>query len=493
MRTIVLLTCLLIFISPGLFAQSTFSREAVMQDFHYMERALKECHPGLYRHQSKGQIDSLLDSTEKQIRENMSLNDCYSLLSQVTAGIRCAHTILVPRENWMETSLKEVRFFPYQVFFIKGKAYLVMNRTKNREVKPGFELLTINGMTIDSIRQMMFRHISADGYNETLKYRQIHNLMFSYYYYYMIGRPDSFHIQYRDAGGMVRQIVSRWENVRDAEQNTLKNPVNRRVLKSSPKISGRKLEINKKTGTATITLRDFYGGGDAGKARQQLHDFMQECMRKINDQHIGNLVVDLRYNIGGYDTQGEELLSWFVSQPVPYYRRLHVVTTNSKFLQYSTVSRDELANIDKIVKAEPDGTFTIHENFNSGLQKVQPASGHFTGNIYFLVNGATGSAAAEFTAIAKSNGIGKFIGEETGGNYEGGNGAEFVNISLPNTKMKVTIPLIYYHLAVDPPAQPGRGTIPDHEVVYELKDLLTGKDTQLEYVYRLIGGSNVKW
>jgi hypothetical protein len=478
---------LLILISPGLFAQTTFSREAVRQDLDYLERALKECHPGLYRYQSKSQIDSLLHSTEKQIRENMSLDDCHALLSKVIAGVRCAHTIIVPGSNWMETSIKEVRFFPYQVFFIKGKAYLVMNRTKSREVKPGFELLTINGMAIDSIRQMMFRHISADGYNETLKYRQIHNLMFSYYYYYMIGRPDSFHIQYRDAKGSVREIVSRWENVRDAEQNSLKNPVNREVLRSSRKTSGRKLEINKKTLTATITLRDFFGGGDAGKARQQLHDFMGECMQKINDQHIRNLVVDMRYNIGGYDTQGEELLSWFISEPVSYYRRLHIVTTNSKFLQYSTVSKDELANIEKIVKAEPDGTFTIHENFNSGLRKVQPAPGRFTGNIYFLVNGATGSAAAEFTAVAKGNGLGKFIGEETGGNYEGGNGAEFVHLTLPNTKMKVTIPLIYYHLAVDPPALPGRGTIPDHEVEYELRDLLTGKDTQLEYVYRLIG------
>ncbi|MGX5820180.1 S41 family peptidase [Chitinophaga lutea] len=479
MRTI-LTACFFFFHLSGLSAQPDFSRDAMLEDFRYMERALKECHPGLYRYQTKGRMDSLFRSTEEQIRGSMPQYDYYALLSQLVAEIRCAHTVITPRQRWEEILFKEVKHFPYQVFFIRDKAYLTVNRTRSREIKPGAELLSINGMPVDTIREVMFRHLPADGYNRTLKGWQIDNLMFSYYYHLLIGRPDTFRIRYRNPGGTVKETVSLALSIREIDRNNRKNPLNRAVLQHYPRKSPQRFEIDTVHRTGIITLRQFFGGATGEEARGKLGDFMQRAIRELEERNIPSLVIDLRNNPGGYDSQGQELLSWLIAEPVTYYERLHTVTKNSPFLQYSSVSKEELAHLGDILHEEPDGTFTISETFNAGLRKVQPAAGHFKGNICFLVNGATGSATAEFTAIAKYNRVGKFIGEETGGSYEGGNGNEFIGLVLPRTKLQLTIPLVYYRMAVGQPTEPGRGTLPDFPVSYSLEDVMTGKDPYLE-------------
>jgi hypothetical protein len=78
---------------------------------------------------------------------------------------------------------------------------------------------------------------------------------------------------------------------------------------------------------------------------------------------------------------------------------------------------------------------------------------------------------------------------ETGGNYTGGNSGEGISLKLQNSGIHVGIPLEYYDLAVSPPAQKGRGTMPDYEVPYNKKDVVADTDTQLNFVYGLIGGA----
>ena len=45
-----------------------------------------------------------------------------------------------------------------------------------------------------------------------------------------------------------------------------------------------------------------------------------------------------------------------------------------------------------------------------------------------------------------------------------GNSGTFLSFDLPNSKIHVRIPLIYYQNAVKEPHQKGRGTIPDYPI-----------------------------
>ncbi|HEV7782541.1 MAG TPA: S41 family peptidase, partial [Chitinophagaceae bacterium] len=143
-------------------------------------------------------------------------------------------------------------------------------------------------------------------------------------------------------------------------------------------------------------------------------------------------------------------------------------------------------DIKKELHREKDGTFTLLEEFNDELKIQQPKTNRFKGKVYFLIDGRSGSATAEFTAVAHSNHLGVFIGEETGGAYEGGNGGSFLHFELPHSKISIQSPLICYENAVHDPRVKGRGTIPDHDVPWKLNDALNAVDTQLEFVLDLI-------
>ena len=80
------------------------------------------------------------------------------------------------------------------------------------------------------------------------------------------------------------------------------------------------------------------------------------------------------------------------------------------------------------------------------------------------------------------------IYEESAGTYDGGNGSSFIHLELPNSKIAVGTPLVYYQTNVGDTKQKGRGTIPDYTIEITLDDLMNHTDSQLGFVKKLIRG-----
>ena len=78
-----------------------------------------------------------------------------------------------------------------------------------------------------------------------------------------------------------------------------------------------------------------------------------------------------------------------------------------------------------------------------------------------------------------------FIGEETGGGYYGNTSGATTILKLPETGIKIYIPLIKYVSAVSDYPN-GRGIIPDHHVEASIKEILEGQDPVMEYTLELI-------
>jgi len=62
-------------------------------------------------------------------------------------------------------------------------------------------------------------------------------------------------------------------------------------------------------------------------------------------------------------------------------------------------------------------------------------------------------------------------------------------MTLPNSKIAVNTPLIYYENAVVPVSQKGRGTIPDFIIQESVDDVFNGRDSVLEWVKERIRNS----
>lgn len=66
---------------------------------------------------------------------------------------------------------------------------------------------------------------------------------------------------------------------------------------------------------------------------------------------------------------------------------------------------------------------------------------NFKGKVYILTNGPTFSASALFCNAMKGQPGVTLVGEETGGGWYGNNGIIIPDIVLPNTKIRVRLPL----------------------------------------------------
>ncbi|HEY9260658.1 hypothetical protein, partial [Chitinophaga sp.] len=79
-------------------------------------------------------------------------------------------------------------------------------------------------------------------------------------------------------------------------------------------------------------------------------------------------------------------------------------------------------------------------------------------------------------------------GVETVGGYYGHNGHMAVIYELPHSKIKTKFSIVYVDqdapVKLDQPV--GRGIIPDHTVWPSFNDFMENRDTQMEYVLKLI-------
>lgn len=465
--------------------------ENLKADFNYFRNILEATHPGLYRYQTREALQHKYDSCLKQLEGGGSFGDFYFMLADLVSDIRCAHTTLMPAANFMGL-FDSSPIFPYRLRIHENKTYVLFNCSTDPTVQPGFELVSVNGMSNEEFLKKMTHLMPADGYNLTAKTYLVGQPIFFLYAALAIGQPNSYHFVLKDLQG---RLIERDELAVPSKlisKRILKNSANRKLLalyKPIDKLESTKkwrLEIDKQQKLARIVFRTFALGKDNDDAKLQMQQFMAKSMREIRESNIEDLIVDIRWNAGGYDAQALELYRWVIDTASYNYHSLHAVTLDSQYLRTSTISKKELDSARKMIQKNADGLYFIPESLNSSLAIQHPREDRYKGRLYFLIAGSTGSSAAEFAAAAKAHQLGIFVGEETGGNYSGGNGGEFLNVTLPYTKFRLTIPLLYYRNAVTGPFKEGYGTLPDHDVPLTIKDMLTGSDSQLEFVKKLI-------
>ncbi|MEZ0487233.1 S41 family peptidase [Fibrella aquatica] len=467
----------------------------MQDDFRYLRRLLEETHPGLYRYVPKANMQAKLDSIDRTLTQPLPFYDFYRIVAALIADIRCAHTYALPTKNWQRAFASNWKTLPFFMCPIQNRSYVLFNGTTDQTIKPGFELLAINGRTMASIRETMFRYYWTDGYVQSSKEAALQGQLFVLFYYWFIEKPDTYRLTFKGLTNDTIQIDIPAQPFSQALKMMEKNPVNKQMMAwYNRKKPAHPWRLSFPTDVAqTAYLRfDSFGGekaNDAETAAARFRTFMDKSLAEIQKKQIQHLIVDVRSNPGGWDVQGVELFTYLMKSDTAmrYYTRHHTVTDSSDFLRFSDVPAQELKKIKQQLIAETDGTFTVKADDDSWeLRPQAPKPNQFKGKVYILMDGKSASTTSEFLAVAHANRIGTFVGEESCGVYEGGNGGSFINLSLPRSGILVNTPLVYYTNAVGKPGQPGRGTLPDHHVPITLDDLLQHTDGQLDFVKELI-------
>jgi hypothetical protein len=231
--------------------------------------------------------------------------------------------------------------------------------------------------------------------------------------------------------------------------------------------------------TAVMTIERFW----SGENEQKFKTFLAEAFHEIRMKHINNLILDLRNNEGGEERYGVWLYEYLAQKPFRYYDHISVRQKKAySFPAWTPKLYQKLRWL--VVSKRGDGyVFTKQK----GLKIQKPQRDAYTGKLYVLINGSSFSVTTEFAARLHADKRATFIGQETGGAYEGNSSGIFTITQLPNSKIDLGIPMFGFHMANLPVnLQTGQGIRPDHVVIPTIDDLLTGHDRAMQTTLLLI-------
>lgn len=466
------------------------SPQQLKEDFQLYRKMLEETHPGLYRYTSKDQMQSTLDSVAATLDQPKSFYQFYKDVLHIGAQIRCTHSYAFPSKKINHYSMNQIRTIPLYTYGMNEKVYVLFNGTANQGIEPGFEIVNINGNSIELIKKKFYAYAWSDATIESSKIRFFAGSLFWIFYYSLIDQSEQFDITFKDLEGKLQTHRVNALTPKVSMANYKKNPVNKSVLKkySQGKQKMFKLGFPKDLDkTATISISVF-GGNSEDDALQKTRTFMDKAIKKMEKKGVESLIIDLRSNQGGWDIVGSELLSYLVKsdEPFEYWGKGIAVIKDTTFLKYTEYSYQDWLLAQKELKGQPDGTFLVVNPDGPEPILTQPKPNRFKGDLYFLIQETTASAASEFAGAAKSRKLGTFVGAETNAAYDGGNGSTFIKMTLPNSGIWINSPLVAGYLNVDPQEIPNRGVLPHYEVSFTRTDLINRNDRQLQFVKDLI-------
>ncbi|MEP7144210.1 MAG: S41 family peptidase [Ferruginibacter sp.] len=460
---------------------------AMQQDFNYLRKALEETHPGLYMHHSKQEMQYITDSLYKSLNKPLAFFDFYKVVAYLVAEIKCEHTYCNPYGSKAQETLAEWKLIPLQLYFSGNKAYVAVNRSTDATVHIGDEVIFINSYPVDSVKHKLYSYIPADGNMEASKDVFLSSMSFNLSYYQFIERPDAFNITFKNKAGQT--FVRRFDKDLSPEvsnANAVKNPSNKPIIEFGKRnrinvTDPCRLELLKDKNTAILTMRSFGGN------REKLFKKYERFFNTLQKEKLSNLIIDLSFNGGGDEEFAAELLSYLISKPTRFINEEYIINDSDFYLKQTNIPREALKNKAAFLEPMKNGKALAKEQteFTRELKLFEPKPNRFGGKVYFYINGGTSSAASTFAAVAQSNSLGTFIGEETAGSYAGGGTTNGLDLTLPNSGITTHTSIVYQSFATSGKNK-DRGVIPDYPFIQAFENLVTTNDSWKIFILSLI-------
>lgn len=450
-------------------AQKRYSVLQLKADFARMRQQLEEVHVGLYEYADKPTLNNYFDSLKASITQPLTELEFYQKIAPVLSKIRNGHTYISMSAKTRAHAKKHAKFIPLELMWQQETAFVVKSYASQPFLPAGSQILSINGQSIPAILDKMMASFSSDGYNQTRANRML-GLHFAHFYYWLVAQPQQFKIRYR---------APQQTN----EQVTIVPALSREAIishRESPKSKMLDFKIlNERVGLLKV------GTFAQSEMKKSFKKFLRKAFAKIKRQNLQHLIIDLRNNGGGDDGYGNLLFSYLTNQPFNYYK--YVATSVNKIAhpeyyqeakvirKYNAVFPNQVKKVGKL----------YHVKKNPGLGTFSPQKNPFLGKVYILINGACFSATGEFAACVHNGKRATFIGEEVGGNYHKNTSGEILTLVLPNTGVRIFIPLMQYVMDVKNYPK-GYGVKPTHSIHYTVEAMLQGKDLELAKALELI-------
>ncbi len=479
------------------------SVQALKEDIDLTHQILKDGHPGLYWYISKKHLDYKFDSLKNAIQEPLTTRQFYQKISPVVAAIRCGHTALrfpsVIQKDKKEREATKNKIYPLHQFtyaVADDKLIVINNKSKNKQIKTGNEIIEINGLAPKEIFNIVSTGFSYDGYNSLSRNKRIER-NFAQLYKIYFSEQDSIAIKFKTDSAVINTFVSFYDKKKDTEEkkklDTAKTvaKVPGKKLKETLKYRGNKVNneyqldfkfLDKEKDIAYMKIKSF----SVPTANFPL--FYKQAFDSISLSKSKNLVIDIRNNPGGTLSASLTLFSYLTDKDFVYLARpinnggfsADKYETGLKKLRYYLTAFNDNG---KIYEDEEGHFFS----FMKGYKPQKPHKNNFKGKIYVLINEFSFSASSLLSANLKGINRATFVGTETGGGANQCTAGRMPIVTLKHSKLDLRLGLNRMAPVYQTDLY-GRGVFPDVEVQSTLKDRISNYDRELQWILTDIKG-----
>ena len=490
------------------------------EDIDNAYKQLKRHHPHLYQYTPKETLDFKFDSLKTAITSPMDSRTFFKQIAAVTKYIGQGHmTLSPPSKHFTRKERKALRGAKFEISnldydYSNDKLWVTNARGKD-SLLFGSEVLKINEETPQELIKKYRKRLVSDGYNTTY-YNRVVGKRFMSHYVQEKGRFDSISLTLKNKDSV---FVKTYKRVLKSElaklkkdstkidSTVIKKPVKKltKAEKKAKKAERKaKWKHNQKYGYNAARKEyarnlNFVGNDSSvavlkirGFSNGKYKEFYEETFEKIKAKNAEALIIDLRDNFGGRLNEITYLYSYLtdknytminpseVNSRIPYLKQLmsnsNTFTTKAIIGLLSPIILTQ--NLIKTSKKEGK----LYYKFKSSKEQ-EPSPLNYKGPIYVLINGNSFSASSILSTQLDGNNRATFVGEETGGAYNGTVAGIYKIYTLPNTKIRTRIGLMH----IDAPFKndpDGYGVKPDVKIEPTITDRIEKRDPELEWVLK---------
>lgn len=485
--------------------QQLISADQLKKDVDFTYKKFQKLHPKLDYYISKEKLDYKFDSLKTTIHTPLTPLEFYKKISPVVAAVRQGHSyVLVPEKQFSKKETKAILkkgtgpFSQFNFSFSNDKLYVTKNKSYNKSITAGTEVLSVNGIKPLDLVQEYNQYYTSDGFNTSLK-KQNAAKRFISAFTSEFGIKDSLQYLLKSNDSIKLVTIKRLKpdsikkkTAKIASKTVSTNKAKLRELKRKKRINGFEKTTNtfirefhfsaKDSSVAILKIRAFKKG--------KFKKFYKESFAEIKKRNTKTLIIDIRNNGGGQLKEIVHLYRYLADSTFVFLKKSEVVSRASLFNgAYFNKGSIGVKAIKTVFAPFVYGYLLLNvhkdkdkKNYFATETKPQTIKKNaFDGKLYVLINGGSFSASSIISSNLKGSKRATFIGEETGGDYNGTVAGFMPVVKLPHSNLKVRIGIMnvapYYQTEVL-----GHGIFPDVSIQPSLEDKIQEKDPELNWI-----------
>lgn len=464
--TRILLLCLLFFSALDISAQAlekviTLFPEAAREDLRIATDLIQQTHPAPYRYTSEEDFQGLISGVYDSLERPVTIAHFRRLLMPIFHALGDGGCQLVQPAVPAKAAI-----LPLKVV-VHGDEVFVSNEMKGfRSMPSGSRILSINGKPIAEIVAAIAPHVVTDGSNQTFRDEQIAATWPAFVYHY-VDASSRFDLRYIGPDGSPGEAM-----IMGMTQNEIEVSQKPAGIALAPWNS----TLHPDQDALWLTLESL-DPKVLEAAKFDPAKYLKALRKEMHRKDVRHLVIDVRNTTGKDLAIAELVFSFIAREKFRVVQNMSVRSLASPTCRAYTASEAGFySSFVKLFLSENKGTWSVLPS-DQRLEFVPPAKKTYDGRVHVVCNGGTREAAAALVMLAKRTQRARIVGEEVGSNALSFNGGRDLDVSLPNSGLRFSIPLVCYVPDGKLSGPADRGEMPHHTVVPVASDLVKGRDT----------------